>query len=119
MEFKRSGRNIFGVKLNSREQDTLNAEIKKSIGNWVRKHEVEEIAIVLYQLSKQCDFDPEQLKNFYENYYPELRRLTKYYEMDDKETPWLCTEMLKREGIDVEAWYNESIKNEKEFDNHD
>lgn len=116
MEFKRSGKNIFGVKLNSKEQAVLDDKIRQSIGEWVRNHEIEEIAIVLYQLMTQCDFEPEQLKNFYMEYYPQLRRLTKYYEMDDSETPWLCTEMLKNQGIDVEAWYNESIKHEKETD---
>ena len=30
------------------------------------------------------------------------------YEMEDQDDIWLCTQMLKRIGVDVEAWHKES-----------
>lgn len=30
------------------------------------------------------------------------------YEMEDQDDIWLCTQMLKRIGVDIEAWHKES-----------
>lgn len=38
--------------------------------------------------------------------YAEHDRLIQYYQMPDDYT-WLCKEMLKRIGVDVEAWNHE------------
>ena len=48
--------------------------------------------------------------------YAEHDRLIRYYQMPDDYT-WLCKEMLKRIGVDVEAW-NKERKEPDETEKH-
>lgn len=48
--------------------------------------------------------------------YAEHDRLIQYYQMPDDYT-WLCKEMLKRIGVDVEAW-NKERKEPDETEKH-
>lgn len=43
--------------------------------------------------------------------YSELKELVSRYEMEDQDDIWLCTQMLKRIGVDIEAWHKESEAN--------
>ena len=36
------------------------------------------------------------------------KELVSRYEMEDQDDIWLCTQMLKRIGVDIEAWHKES-----------
>ena len=40
--------------------------------------------------------------------YDRIKELVSRYEMEDQDDIWLCTQMLKRIGVDVEAWHKES-----------
>ena len=48
-------------------------------------------------------FDLTRIKSDLEN---ALEELIRHYEMPDS-PEWLCKEMLKRGGVDVEAWHKE------------
>ena len=39
------------------------------------------------------------------------KELVSRYEMEDQDDIWLCTQMLKRIGVDIEAWHKESEAN--------
>lgn len=51
-------------------------------------------------------FAKKRLRKFYDAFSAEHDRLIQYYQMPDDYT-WLCKEMLKRIGVDVEAWNRE------------
>ena len=41
-------------------------------------------------------------------FHDRIKELVNRYEMEDQDDIWLCTQMLKRIGVDVEAWHKES-----------
>lgn len=110
MTFKRSGKNIFGVDLNAKEEAILFELVCKAIAEESRKHELDEIATVLYYVKKHFNLGPIRLKRFYDDWFPSYQQLTDHYESGITDSPWLCKVMLEREGIDIQAWYNESTK---------
>lgn len=110
MTFKRCGKNIFGVDLNAKEEEALTKLICQTIAEESRKHEIDEIATTLYFVKKHFNLGPVRLKRFYDDWFPSYRELTEHYDSKITDSPWLCNEMLKREGIDVQAWYDESEK---------
>ena len=62
--------------------------------------------MVLYTLHVHLGFGKKRLRKFYDAFSAEHDRLIQYYQMPDDYT-WLCKEMLKRIGVDVEAWNHE------------
>lgn len=62
--------------------------------------------MVLYTLHVHLGFGKKRLREFYDAFSAEHDRLIQYYQMPDDYT-WLCKEMLKRIGVDVEAWNRE------------
>lgn len=41
-------------------------------------------------------------------FHDRIKELVSRYEMEDQDDIWLCTQMLKRIGVDIEAWHKES-----------
>lgn len=62
--------------------------------------------MVLYTLHVHLGFGKKRLRKFYDAFSAEHDRLIQYYQMPNDYT-WLCKEMLKRIGVDVEAWNRE------------
>lgn len=110
MFFKRSGKHIFGVDLTSKEEEALHVEARKIVAEESRNHEIDEIATVLYFVKKHFNLGPIRLKRYFDDWFPSYRKLTDHYETGITSSPWLCREMLEREGIDVQAWYDEFKK---------
>jgi len=110
MNFKRSGKNIFGVNFTPKEEEILHAEARKVMAEESRNHEIDEIATVLYFVKKHFDLGPTRLKRFYDDWFPMYRKLSEHYDTGLTDAPWLCKEMLEREGIDIQAWYDEIKK---------
>lgn len=72
--------------------------------------------MVLYTLHVHLGFGKKRLRKFYDAFSAEHDRLIQYYQMPDDYT-WLCKEMLKRIGVDVEAW-NKERKEPDETEKH-
>lgn len=113
MEFDRSGSTIFRVRLNAKEQKAFDTEARRMLAEHTRKHELEIEAMVMRQVRRKTKWGAKKLKDFYMDFVPEIMELVKRYEMDEVDMPWLCTQELKEEGFDIEAWHREAYPNEK------
>ena len=82
-------------------------EIQRQLAEYDRKNLLEIDALILWRLREQFGFGPKRLKKFYDEFAPAIEALVKRYEMDDSDQIWLCTRMLKNEGIDIEKWEKE------------
>lgn len=54
------------------------------------------------------NISPRRLRTYYDAFHDRIKELVSRYEMEDQDDIWLCTQMLKRIGVDVEAWHKES-----------
>ena len=113
MLVKKSGNTIYGAKLTAAERKALDMEARRALAEHTRKHELEIEAIVIRQLRRQTGWGETRLKRFYADFSTSLMKLCDYYEMDEVEAPWLCTEELKKEGFNIEEWHRECYPNEK------
>ena len=113
MEFDKSGSTIIRVRLTANEKRALDEEIKRSLAEYTRKHELEVEAIVMRQLRRLTGWGETRLKRFYMDFAPAMKELVDRYEMTSADEAWLCTRELKEEGFDIEAWHREAYPNEK------
>ena len=65
-------------------------------------------ATILWVLHEQFGFGAQRLRTYYDAFHDRIKELVSRYEMEDQDDIWLCTQMLKRIGVDVEAWHKES-----------
>lgn len=113
MEFMRSGKYIYDVKLNAKEQKAFDMFSRRRLAEHTRQHELEIEAIVIRELRRLTGWGETRLKRFYMDFGPDLMKLCDHYEMEEVEAPWLCLNELKKEGFDIEAWHRERYPNEK------
>ena len=113
MEFMRSGKYIYDVKLNAKEQKAFDMFSRRRLAEHTRQHELEIEAMVIRELRRLTGWGEIRLKRFYMDFGPDLMKLCDYYEMEEVDAPWLCQNELKKEGIDIEAWHRERYPNEK------
>lgn len=113
MIVKKSGKHIFGAELTAAEEKALDMEARRVCAEHTRKHELEIEAIVIRELRRLTGWGETRLKRFYMDFGPDLMKLCDHYEMPEVEAPWLCTNELKKEGIDIEAWHRERYPNER------
>lgn len=106
MIVKKSAGRVIGAKLTNAEQKAMDIEIRKSIAENTRKHEMELTAMILRQLRKTYGFGEERLRRFFDAFDADLDTLLKRYETGDGSEPWLCTRELKEDGIDIEQWFD-------------
>ncbi len=110
MNFKKSNGKTFGMNLTSKEHQAMVKEIQRQLAEMNEKNANELCAMVLYVLHTEFGFGKKRLRKFYDQFGEEVNALAKRYMMDKDEMdkrPWLCTFMLKREGIDIEEWERE------------
>ena len=105
--FKRSGKDIFGVTLNNKEQAALEKECLRQEAEYTRKYEVEIEALVLRQLHHRLGFGEKRLKEFYDTFASDLEEMVKHYELGESDQAWLATKQLKDKGFDIEKWHKE------------
>lgn len=113
MFFKKANKKIFGVVLNKAEQRALDAEIHKRCLEIDDEHRDNLDAVVLYTLHETFGFGKKNLRKFWEHMYQNYESLTKMYEMPD-DFPFICSEQLKKIGIDVHEWNEEFEKKIKD-----
>lgn len=114
MNFKRIKGKIFGVILTAKEEAALELEVRKMVSEQMKQYEPDNDAAILWMLHTQFGFGYKRLRQAWESFYTEMKKLHEHYEMPPSDGPWLCRKMLKDElGIDIDEWYKEEeAKNE-------
>ena len=100
-------------KMTSSERKVMMDEINRQIAEKDKQYTMEVDATVLWSIyvhfSDIIDITAEELKSFWNTFTQEHKRLRERYELPEKDTGWLYSQMLKNEfGIDLEEWYKES-----------
>lgn len=116
MRVKKTGGKVFGAVLSAAEKKAMDMEINRQIVEADRLYTDDIDATVLYTLRVHLGFGKKRLRKFYDAFSAEHDRLIQYYQMPDDYT-WLCKEMLKRIGVDVEAW-NRERREPNEIEKH-
>ena len=116
MKIKKAGGKVFGAVLTAAEKKAMEMEINRQIVEADRRYADDIDAMVLYTLHAYLNFGKKRLRKFYNAFSAEHDRLIQHYQMPDDYT-WLCKEMLKRIGVDVEAW-NRERREPKEAGKH-
>lgn len=107
MIIKKSAGHIIGANLTNAEKKALDIEIRRCMANYLERAEIKIEAQVLYQLKQQIDMNDEDLKKFYMEFGDGMKLLVEHYEMAEEDGSWLAMQMLKADGIDIEAWSKE------------
>lgn len=98
MQVKKAGGKVYGAVLTAAEKKAMDLEIQRELAEYDRKHIAEIDATILWVLHEQFGFGAQRLRTYYDAFHDRIKE-------DDI---WLCTQMLKRIGVDVEAWHKES-----------
>lgn len=97
---------VIGGTLTNAEQKALEIEMRRQIHEQERQYCNDMDALLLYVVHTHFHKGKKGLRNFYDDYYKELTKLTEYYEMP-KEEVYLARLKLQEIGVDVEAWNRE------------
>lgn len=111
-EFMKSAGRIFDVRFTANEKRAINEKISSMLSDAVKDQEKEELAIVAWVIHQRLGYQTNGITNFLKDFYPLLRKLYKEYDMNVTDAPWLCSRMLKEDGIDFDAIYSEVIKSD-------
>lgn len=109
---KRNGK-VYGADFSAAERKAMEIEFRKEFAEFEEKHSIELISMVLWVLHEKFGFGHKRLKEFYNDFAPEINALIDRYQMEETDDIWLCTHMLKQYGVDLEEWDKE-IKEVKE-----
>ena len=86
----------------------MDLEIQRQLAEYDRKHLIEIDAMILWVLHEQFGFGAKRLRRYYDSFRASTNALIERYQMDTGDDVWLCTQMLKRIGVDVEQWHKEA-----------
>ena len=114
MQIKKSGGKVYGAVLTSAEKKAMDMEIKRQLAEMDKKNMEEVDAAVLYVLMTEFGFGEKRLRRFHDAFGEQITLLVNRYQMDSDDDVWLCTEMLKRRGIDINQWNKELEYKNKE-----
>lgn len=107
MQVLQSCGKVFGVHLTSKERKALRIEIRKQLLELEKKYADDFDATLLYYLYVRYGFEKEDLRQFWEGFHEPRTDLAKYYEMEQSDSEWLCTQKLLDIGVDIKAWNKE------------
>ncbi len=85
----------------------MDMEIQRQLAEYDTKHANEIDAMILWLLHEEFGFGSKRLKQFHDAFAESISGLIKRYELEDSDSVWLCTQQLKRYGIDIEEWNNQ------------
>ena len=108
MRVKKAGGRIIGGAMSAAEKKAMDLEIQRQLAEYDRKHLVEIDAMILWVLHERFGFGPKRLRQYYDSFRACTNELVERYQMDAGDDIWLCTQMLKRIGVDVEQWHKEA-----------
>lgn len=114
MRVKKTGGKVYGAVLTTTEKKAIDMEIKRQLAEMVKNNMEEVDATVLYVLMTEFGFGEKRLRRFHDTFCEQITALINRYEMDSEDDVWLCTEMLKRRGIDINQWNKELESKNKE-----
>ena len=98
---------VTGATFTKAEQKAFEIEMKRQIHAQEQQYCNDKDALILYVLHAHLGFGKKRLREFYEAYSRELKKLTEYYEMPDDDV-YLARLKLKEIGVDIEAWNKET-----------
>ena len=107
---KLKNRDPYGVVLSPAEQKVLDAEMQRQYAEYMKSHEEDVDAIVLYNLHQTFGFGKDRLYKFWLALCRNYKHLTGEYEMPD-DYAFLCKKSLKSIGVDLDEWSEELKKN--------
>ena len=107
MWIKKAGGKVYGAVLTNAEKKALDIEIKRQLAEMDKKNMEEVDATVLYVLMTEFGFGKKRLRRFHDTFGEQITALVHRYQMNSDDDVWLCTEMLKRRGIDIAQWNRE------------
>lgn len=107
MQIKKAGGKVYGAILTNAEKKAMDMEIKRQLAEFDKKNMMEVDAMVLWVLMQEFGFGEKRLRRFHNTFSKQIHSLVERYQMDENDDVWLCTEMLKRRGIDINQWNNE------------
>lgn len=113
MDFIRACGQIIRVKLSRKEQTAFDNMVSEAVREAALDHEKEEMAVVAWVLHQRLGWCENGITGFMKDYYPCLRELNAYYQVDKKDSLWLCSKKLKDNGIDFDKIFAEITKGEK------
>ena len=108
MRIKKTGGRIFGGAMSAAEKKAMDLEIQRQLAEYDRKHLIEIDAMILWVLHERFGFGPKRLRQYYDSFRACTNELVERYQMDAGDDIWLCTQMLRRIGVDVEQWHKET-----------
>lgn len=91
------------IPLVSREREALKREINRQILKMDAQYTNNVDALVLYVLHAHFGFGKKRLREYWEAFFAEHKKLVEYYEMPG-DNAWLADMELKKIGVDVAAW---------------
>lgn len=92
--------------LSKKGRGAVSREILLQLLEYDKKNEIEIDAMLLYVLHTQFGFGKKRLRKVYEAVGESFNDLEKRYELNETDNPWLCTYLLKADGIDILEWEN-------------
>lgn len=107
MRVLKFGKNVIGGDLTVAEKKALNIEIRKAAKEHDRKFALEVEATLLWIIRQKLGYKENGLKSIHDEYFTRIKALLERYELEEEDDIWLCTKLLKAEGIDIEAWQKE------------
>lgn len=106
MQVKKHGNKVYGAVFTAAEKKAVELEVKRQLLEANQQFFSDVDATILYTLKEHLGFGKKRLRQFYDAFHAERDNMVKHYEMPD-DYPWLCKTMLKRIGVDLEAWEQE------------
>ena len=104
MRVNKSAGKIFGAQLSAAEKKALDMEVKRQISEYDQKHRLELQAVFLWVLHEHLGFGEKRLKQFFDIFDEAIDALIERYDLETKDSAWLCTLKLKEIGIDIQKW---------------
>lgn len=114
MNVLKFGKTIYGAKLTAAERKALQIEIRKEAAEHDRKFAREVEATFLWIIRQKLGYGEKGLKTIHDEYFTRIKALIDHYELEEEDDIWLCTRLLKAEGIDIEQWEKEDEAKENE-----
>ena len=114
MRVKKTGGKVYGATLTDAEKRAINMEIRRQLAEMVKNNMEEVDATVLYVLMTEFGFGKKRLRRFHDTFDEQITALVHRYQMSSDDDVWLCTEMLKRRGIDINQWNKDLESKNKE-----
>jgi hypothetical protein len=108
MQVRKMNGKVIGAELTTNEKKALDMEIRREFIEYDKQNTTEVDAIVLYLVRKHFGADDAKLREFFDDFGREMEALISRYELEDRDQVWLCTLLLKDQGIDIDAWRREN-----------